>query len=97
MQKFHDKPIFDYYNEDVDAFYALDRKQKAPRHTFERTFTPLGFSYDMMRKTLIENNIITLQYKSRPYEPEVKPPWWRDYHFCNYHRKKIIRMNISLS
>lgn len=75
---FHDRPIFDQDENDKNG----------PRHTFERAFTPLGFSYDMVLETSVANKIITLAYKSRPYEPEVKLPWWRNDHYCGYHKNK---------
>lgn len=57
MSKFHYKPIFDYYDEDVDACYALEKKKKDPRHTFEKTYTLLGLS---VLKTLVVNKTINL-------------------------------------
>lgn len=26
--------------------------------------------------------------EERNYEPQVKPPWWNDNHFCDFHRNK---------
>lgn len=87
MPIFHDGPIFDQYENDKNGH----------RHTFERTFTPWGFSYDMVLETLVANKIITLPYKSRPYEPELKPPWWRDNHYCGYHRNKCHKIEDCIT
>ena len=48
VPKFYNKPIFDQYDEDMKACYSLEKQQKDSRHTFERTFTPLGDSYDVI-------------------------------------------------
>ena len=50
--------------------------------------TPLGASYEIILQTLLAHGIITLPDNSRPYDPTVKPPWWRDDDYCNYHRNK---------
>ena len=50
--------------------------------------TPLRDSYEIILKTLLAHGIITLPNNSRPYDPAVKPPWWRDDDYCNYHRNK---------
>ena len=42
MPIFHDGPIFD----------QDENEKNGPRYTFERVFTPLVFSYDMVLKTL---------------------------------------------
>ena len=79
MPIFHDGPIFDRDENDKNHL----------KYTFERTFTPLGFSYDMVLETLVAKKIITLPYEfSTPYEPKVKPYWWRDDHYCGYHTCK---------
>lgn len=51
-------------------------------------FTPLGDSYHVILKTLLSNKIMTLPGYAKPYEPEVKPKWWNDYHYCEYHNNK---------
>ena len=53
MPKFHNKPIFDQYDEDMKACYFLEKQQKDSRHTFEITFTPSGDSYDVILQTLL--------------------------------------------
>ena len=43
----------------------------------------------MVLETLVVKEIITLPYKfSTPYEPKVKPYWWRDDHQCGQHTCK---------
>lgn len=79
MPIFHDGPIF----------HQDENDKNGPTRSFERTFTPLRFSYDMVLETLVANKIITLPYKfSTPSEPEVKPSWWRADHYYGYHRRK---------
>lgn len=51
-------------------------------------FTPFGDPYDVVLKNLLTKKITILTDKSRPYEPEVKPKWWNDDHYCDYHKKK---------
>ena len=61
MPNFHDKPIFDQENdEDMDACYSLEKQQEDPRHTFERNFTPLDYSYDDILQTLLGTKLIML-------------------------------------
>ena len=45
-------------------------------------------SYEIVLNSLIANNLITLLDNSWPYDPLVKPSWWREDHVCNYHRSK---------
>ncbi len=45
-------------------------------------------SYETVLKTLNANNLITLLDNSRPYDPPVKPSWWKEDHVCSYHRSK---------
>ena len=67
MSLFHDKPIFDQYDEDMDAWYTLEEQKGDPRHTFERTFSPLGYPYDVILQRLLDTKLITLP-KSSSYE-----------------------------
>ena len=53
MLNFHEKPIFDQYDEDMDACYTLGKQKEDPRYTFERNFTPLEYSYDDILQTLL--------------------------------------------
>lgn len=64
MQKFHDKPIFDQYDEDTDACYALAKKQKYHRYTFERNFTPLEYYYYDILQTLLGTKLIAFPKSS---------------------------------
>ena len=45
-------------------------------------------SYEIVLKTLIANNLITLLNNSQPYDPPVKPSWWREDHVCSHHKSK---------
>lgn len=51
-------------------------------------FTPLGEPYEMALKTLLANKLLMLLDNSRPYDPEVKPKWWRENEYCEYHHNK---------
>ena len=42
----------------------------------------------MILKTLVANNYLTLPTNSRSFDPSIKPNWWKEDHFCNYHRSK---------
>ena len=53
----------------------------------KRTFTPLGESLESALRKLITRKLITLP-EVRDYEPTVKPSWWRDEDYCEYHRGK---------
>ena len=44
--------------------------------------------YEVVLKKLIENKIVTLPNNSCPYDPLIRPPWWREDHICRYHRSK---------
>lgn len=44
--------------------------------------------YEVFLKTLIANKLVTLPDNSCPYDPPVRPPWWREDHTCSYHRSK---------
>lgn len=37
-----------------------------------------------------------LPKNSRPYDPFVKSPWWREDHYCNYHRNKCYNTDNFL-
>jgi len=79
MPKFHEKTIFDQYDEDMDACYSLKKQQEDPRHTFERTFTPLEDSYDEILQTLLETKLITLPKSSSYGNPFLDI-------YCAYHQ-----------
>ena len=42
----------------------------------------------MILKTFLANKNITLLDNPLPYNPPIKPDWWKDEHLCNYHRSK---------
>ena len=44
--------------------------------------------YEVVLKTLIANKLVTLPDNSCPYDPPIRPPWWREDHTCSYHRSK---------
>ena len=45
-------------------------------------------SYEVVLQIFLANKITMLPNNSRPYDPPLKPNWWRDDQYCNYHRKK---------
>ena len=44
--------------------------------------------YEVVLKNLIANKLVTLPDNSHPYDPPVRPPWWREDHIFNYHQSK---------
>ena len=61
IPSYHDGPIFDQdTNEGINAYHSIEKHQKDSSHTFDRTFTPLGDSYDVILQTLLGTNLITL-------------------------------------
>ena len=81
IPSYHDGPIFDQDNDEgMNAYHSLEKKQKEnPRHTFERDFTPLEYSYDDTLQTLLGTKLITL-----PKSSSYGNPFLDDY--CAYHR-----------
>lgn len=61
---------------------------KPKKQTHQRVYTKLAEPYDVILKTLVANKYLMLPNNSHPYDPPVKLDWWRDDHFCNYHRNK---------
>lgn len=57
-----------------------------------RKFTNIGEPLESALKTLLANKLIVLP-EARSYEPPVKPNWWNDNHFCNYHQNKGHQTN----
>ena len=76
---FHEKPIFDQYDEDMNSYHSLEKQQKDSRHTFERTFTPLEDSYDDILQTLLGTKLITLPKSSSYGNPFLDI-------YCAYHQ-----------
>ncbi|GLJ31915.1 hypothetical protein SUGI_0642360 [Cryptomeria japonica] len=58
----------------------------------KRIFTPLGQSLESAFRELLAHKILSLPPISN-YEPQIKPPWWNDSHYCDYHRNKGHQMN----
>lgn len=52
-----------------------------------RKYTPLGEPIETTFKKLIANKIITIP-DNPPYELKVKPAWWNDDEYCEYHKRK---------
>lgn len=77
--KFHDKPIFDQYDEDMKACYFLEKQQKDSRHTFDRNFSPLEHSYDDTLQTLLGTKLITFPKSSSYGNPFLDI-------YCAYHQ-----------
>ncbi|WP_044909002.1 hypothetical protein, partial [[Clostridium] innocuum] len=44
--------------------------------------------YDVILKTLVDNGYLTLPDKPGNWDPPNKPDWWREDHYCHYHRNK---------
>lgn len=44
--------------------------------------------YEVVLKTLLANKMVTLPDNSQPYDPPIRPPWWREDRICSYHRSK---------
>ena len=63
----------------MKAFYFLEKQKKDSRHTFERTFTPLGDYYDVILQTLLGTNLITLPKSSSYGNPFLDI-------YCTYHQ-----------
>ena len=57
LSGFYDKPIFDEY---MNAHYVFVN----PRHTFERTFTFLEDSYEVILLNLLTNELLALPKSS---------------------------------
>lgn len=43
-------------------------------------------------RELIANELITLP-KARNWKPKVKPSWWNDVDYCNFHKNKGHKTN----
>lgn len=54
---------------------------------YRRKFAPLGKNLESAFRELLANKLITLP-NMRDFEPQVKPPWWNDAHYCEYHINK---------
>lgn len=52
-----------------------------------RKYTPLGEPLESVFKKLVANKVITVP-DFPPYEPKVKPNWWNDDEFCEFHKSK---------
>ncbi len=87
------EPAFNLSN----AIYAAKQQEGLKPQTFDKgskfakkrcVYTPMVEPYEVVLKTLIANKLVTLPDNSRPYDPPVRPPWWREDHTCSYHRSK---------
>ena len=57
-----------------------------PKKSYQwRVYTKLAEPYDVILKTLVANNYLTLLANSCSFDPLIKPDWWKEDHFCNYH------------
>lgn len=45
-------------------------------------------SYEVVLKFFLAKKLITSPNNSHPYGPPVKPDWWQDDQYYNFHRKK---------
>ena len=42
---------------------------------------------------MISNKLLILPNYFHPYDPPVKPSWWKEDHYCNYHRSNGASTN----
>ena len=56
-------------------------------------YTKLAELYDVILKTFLANKFLTHPNNSHPYNPPIKPDWWKEDHFYNYHRSKGHNMD----
>lgn len=59
------------------------RKNNVPK----RKYTPLGEYLEYTLKKLVQARLITLP-EVRNQETKIKPPWYKDNKYCEYHRLK---------
>lgn len=63
--------------------------------TYQIKFRPLGQSLELTFQELLTNKLITFP-NTRDFEPQVKPSWQNDTHYCDYHRNKGHHTNNFL-
>lgn len=63
-------------------------KKKHQNYKPKHTYTPLWEPIKMILHQLISSNLVTLP-KTSNYEPQVKPPWWRDHEHCEFHQGRV--------
>lgn len=56
------------------------------------TYTPFKEPIETMLRKLVSSNLIMLLITSN-YEPQVKPTWWKDNKYCEFHKGKYHRSN----
>ena len=49
--------------------------------------------YDVILETLLANKYLMLPNNSCPFNIPVKPDWWKEDHFYNYHKIKGHNMD----
>ena len=67
---------------------------KPKKYSQQQVYTKLVEPYDVVLKTLVANNLLTLP-PPHPSDPIIKPSWWREDHFCEYHRNRGYHSNNS--
>ena len=84
------EPTFNLSN----AIYATKQQEGLKLQTYDkiskftkkwRVYTLMVDPYEVVLKTLIVNKLVTLLDNSHPYDPTIRPPWWREDHICSYH------------
>lgn len=80
-----------------NAIYATKQQEGSKPQTFDKgskflkkrcVYTPMVEPYEVVLKTLIANKLVTFPDNSCPYDPPIRPPWWREDHTCSYHQNK---------
>ena len=51
-------------------------------------YNPLGEPLDVVFKTLVKNQILAPLDNSRPYDPQLRPSWWNESSYYEYHQNK---------
>lgn len=62
-------------------------RQQQQNYKPKHTYTPLGEPIETVLHQLVSSTLVTLP-KTSNYEPQVKPPWWRDNEHCEFHQGK---------
>lgn len=86
------QPVFNLSNHSIIAQQNNNHQKATIKNFFRRQFTNIGEPLQSTLKMLIANKLITL-LEERNFEPKVKPSWWNDNHYCDFHRNKGHQTN----
>lgn len=81
------QPVFNLSNHTTTIQQDNNKPKPTFNNLFCRKFTNIGEPLGSALKTLLANKLITLP-EARDFEPKVKPTWWNDNHYCDFHRNK---------